>query len=167
MKVELKEALLTLNKFGWRPLVTVGGIPTAGVCAPGGFEPYSSEERAAIEDLKTLGWSCLNESWEEAGHRASYAAPPDRSFETVFQQETTATEEEELLDSILLHALSQSVRTRVALFISKIDGDAIGREDRLGTVDEDPQFLAEAVAALSERLANVLAERISDDDGLE
>lgn len=85
MTIELKEALLTLKKFGWRPLIAVGGVPTAGMCAPGGFEPYSPEERAAIEELKKLGWSCLNDGWELAGHRASYAAPPDRTFEELLR----------------------------------------------------------------------------------
>jgi hypothetical protein len=87
MNAELKEALLTLKYYDWRPLQAVGGIPLSGVCAPGGFEPYCPDERAAIEELKKLGWSCLNVSWELAGHRASYAPPPDRSFEVLFQQE--------------------------------------------------------------------------------
>jgi len=88
MKVGLREALLTLKKFGWRPLQAVGGIPTAGVSAPGGFDPYSPEEQAAIKVLKTFEWSCINVPWELAGHRSSYAAPPDRSFEILFQQES-------------------------------------------------------------------------------
>jgi hypothetical protein len=59
--------------------------PTAGMSAPGGFEPYSPEERAVIEELKKLGWVCINDGWELAGYRASYAAPPDRTFEELLR----------------------------------------------------------------------------------
>ncbi len=84
MNDKLKNALLVLKHHGWRPLQSLAGIPTAGVSAPGGFEPYSLEERVAVEELKKLGWTCIDENWELAGHRGSYAAPPDRTFEEVW-----------------------------------------------------------------------------------
>jgi hypothetical protein len=87
LPTKLKDALLTLKLYGWRPLQAVGGVLVAGVSAPGGFEPYSSDERAAIEKLKKLGWVSIDVDWEAAGYRGSYVAPPNRAFEALWKEE--------------------------------------------------------------------------------
>jgi len=84
---EEREALLTLKFYGWRPLVSLGGIPVAGLAPPGGLEPYCEDELEAVKCLSKRGWAQCDKSLDEAGFRSSVIAPQDRAFEALFRQE--------------------------------------------------------------------------------